>query len=311
MSTLKLSGLNSGSSIIKAPDSGSTGVTFTLPASAGTLATTADNGSQLDHSGTKKIEATSTGASVVGVGKFFLENNGGAGGGIVASNTNASNPAMGGFLDLMERDVNFGTANNYGVRLYYDGSTNKFHIQGGNETTVATHLTMVRDSGEITIDTGDLIFGTAGKGIVLGNTSNTDANTLDDYEEGTYNAVISGSTSGTFNMDSNDTLAYTKVGRIVSVQGYIGVSSGSVSGNLRMTLPFTPTSLPDDAQYNFSSLMIQNTGNTNSGQKYLFLTGDAYGWFYKVEDSGSAGYMHNNDVDSAFQVAVSFTYISG
>ena len=43
MSTLKLSGLTSGSSIIKAPDSGSTGVTFTLPASAGTLATTADS----------------------------------------------------------------------------------------------------------------------------------------------------------------------------------------------------------------------------------------------------------------------------
>ena len=137
------------------------------------------------------------------------------------------------------------------------------------------------------------------------------ANALDDYEEGTYNAVISGSTSGTFNMDSNDTLAYTKVGRIVSVQGYIGVSSGSVSGNLRMTLPFTPTSLPDDAHYNFSSLLIQNTGNTNNGQKYLFLTGDAWAWFYKVEDGGSAGYMDEGDVDSAFQVAVSFTYITG
>jgi hypothetical protein len=146
-------------------------------------------------------------------------------------------------------------------------------------------------------------------GVAIGGTGT--ANTLDDYEEGTYNAVISGGTSGTFNMDSNDTLAYTKVGRLVSVQGYIGVSSGSVSGNLRMTLPFTPTSLPDDAQYNFSSLFIANTGNTNSGQKYLFLTGDAYGWFYKVEDSGSASYMDNNDVDSAFQIAVSFTYITG
>ena len=42
MSTLKLNGVTSGSSIIKAPDSGSTGVTFTLPASAGTLAKTTD-----------------------------------------------------------------------------------------------------------------------------------------------------------------------------------------------------------------------------------------------------------------------------
>lgn len=39
MSTLKLNGATSGSSIIKAPDSGSTGQTFTLPASTGTLLT--------------------------------------------------------------------------------------------------------------------------------------------------------------------------------------------------------------------------------------------------------------------------------
>ncbi len=42
MSTLTLKGLTSGSSVLKAPDSGSNEVTFTMPASAGTLATTAD-----------------------------------------------------------------------------------------------------------------------------------------------------------------------------------------------------------------------------------------------------------------------------
>ena len=47
MSTLKLSGLTSGSSIIKAPDSGSTGVTFTMPAAAGTLLTTTGSAANL------------------------------------------------------------------------------------------------------------------------------------------------------------------------------------------------------------------------------------------------------------------------
>ena len=42
MSTIKLNGTTSGSSIIKAPDSGSTNQTFTLPASTGTLAKTSD-----------------------------------------------------------------------------------------------------------------------------------------------------------------------------------------------------------------------------------------------------------------------------
>ena len=56
--------------------------------------------------------------------------------------------------------------------------------------------TSISDSGEataisissgedVTISSGDIIFGTAGKGINLGVTSNTDSNTLDDYEEGT------------------------------------------------------------------------------------------------------------------------------
>jgi hypothetical protein len=44
MSTIKLTGTSSGSSIIKAPDSGSTNQTFTLPASSGTLVTTTDAG---------------------------------------------------------------------------------------------------------------------------------------------------------------------------------------------------------------------------------------------------------------------------
>jgi len=47
MSTLKLSGVTSGSSIIKAPDSGSTGQTFTMPASTGTLLTTTGSAANL------------------------------------------------------------------------------------------------------------------------------------------------------------------------------------------------------------------------------------------------------------------------
>ena len=47
MSTLTLKGLTSGSSVLKAPDSGSNEVTFTMPASAGTLLTTTGSASNL------------------------------------------------------------------------------------------------------------------------------------------------------------------------------------------------------------------------------------------------------------------------
>ena len=39
---------------------------------------------------------------------------------------------------------------------------------------------------DVKINSGDIYFATAGKGIVLGATSNTSANTLSDYETGTY-----------------------------------------------------------------------------------------------------------------------------
>mgnify|MGYP003686328801 CR=1 FL=1 len=111
-------------------------------------------------------------------------------------------------------------------------------------------------------------------------------------------------------MDSNNTFAYTKIGNLVSIQGYVGVSSGSVSGQLRINLPFTPAGFADDGEYNFSSLLLQNNGNTLAGQKYLFLTGDAYGNFYRVQDDGTAGYLTDGDVDSAFQFAASFSYLA-
>lgn len=295
MSTLKLSGLTSGSSIIKAPDSGSTGVTFTLPASAGTLATTADVPSSITDNGDATAITIDSNENV-GIGHPLNTHTQKL---VVKKNASATTPSSGAIVNL----VNEQGAGNF-ASLRFTGTNQNAYLgyrDGTTSTDRRLSIGVGADSEHFSFTSNGLTF----------NGDTAAANALDDYEEGTYNAVISGGTSGTFNMDANDTLAYTKVGRIVSVQGYIGVSSGSVSGNLRMTLPFTPTSLPDDAQYNFSSLFIANTGNTNSGQKYLFLTGDAYGWFYKVEDNGTAGYMHNNDVDSAFQVGVSFTYISG
>ena len=67
------------------------------------------------------------------------------------------------------------------------------------------------------------------------------ANTLDDYEEGTYDASITMGTSGTVTMNgSYDTLSYTKVGRIVHITGQIRVSSvSSPVGGTLIPLPFT------------------------------------------------------------------------
>jgi len=100
MSTLKLSGVTSGSSIIKAPDSGSTGVIFTLPASTGTLATTADT---FDPDGAVTINET--GADV----DFRVE---------------SSNDANAFFVDGANGKIGLGIAGALGATLHIDPDTN-------------------------------------------------------------------------------------------------------------------------------------------------------------------------------------------
>jgi len=64
------------------------------------------------------------------------------------------------------------------------------------------------------------------------------ANALDDYEEGTHTTAITmGSGTATLNLN---TLAYTKIGRQVSVSGQINISAvSSPSGTFQISLPFT------------------------------------------------------------------------
>jgi hypothetical protein len=143
------------------------------------------------------------------------------------------------------------------------------------------------------------------------NTDTAAANALDDYEEGTYSAVVTGATSGTFTMATERTLAYTKIGRLISIQGTIGVQSGSVSGNLRLSLPVAPTELTQDAEIGRPAVYLQNTGNTNSGQTFLQLSPDGSAYFTKISDGGSHSAITDSDVDSNFEIGVSFSYIGG
>jgi len=100
----------------------------------------------------------------------------------------------------------------------------------------------IEKAGDIKVNRGDLYFGTAGKGIVLGATSNTDANTLDDYEEGTWTPNIrnDGATATWTTQQGR----YVKIGEQVTVwfnaDGGSTPRSGGGSGALIMTgLPFT------------------------------------------------------------------------
>jgi hypothetical protein len=84
---------------------------------------------------------------------------------------------------------------------------------------------------------------TAGGQLAFPATQNASAgaNTLDDYEEGTWTAAFTAGTGSITINTSYNTGAYTKIGRQVTITGYFAVTSvSSPTGALTITgLPFT------------------------------------------------------------------------
>jgi len=124
-----------------------------------------------------------------------------------------------------------------------------FAYAGSGEAT--TDITFINsftldNDGDVKVLVGDLIFGTAGKGICLGVTSNTDANTLDDYEEGTWTAIIQDASSNTLSFSTN-TCGYIKVGKLVFISGRLVCDNldGASSAVSITNLPFA-TKATDD-----------------------------------------------------------------
>jgi hypothetical protein len=107
-------------------------------------------------------------------------------------------------------------------------------------------LTLQPRGGDVTISNGNLVIGTSGKGIDFSATSNSFSGSmtselLNDYEEGTWTPVITDLTNDA-TMDGTYTRgSYIKIGKQVTVRGYILTTSlGSVTGNVKIKgLPFT------------------------------------------------------------------------
>ena len=210
---------------------------------------------------------------------------------------------------------------------YYDGNNTRWEYINSTEEAAQIEMTT---GGAITLDvaaagtedtaitwnTGFEVLNDgkarAPNGLLFG-TDTAAANALDDYEEGYYDPSVSAyGTSGAFGFASaSNTLAYTKIGRTVHVQGYISITdmSGTDTGHLIMSLPFTAATLNDDSGYCFSSVVLQNHGGSITGNVYLFIIGST-AYFYKVQTDGSAGYIMVQHVDTTFQIGVNFTYLA-
>ena len=198
------------------------------------------------------------------------------------------------------------------VQVYNSGLafTSGYGIQGGvNADRASINLTSGSDGHvKFNVNNSEVARFTSG-GLAIGGTGA--ANTLDDYEEGTYTPTVTCENSGSYGLSTNsDTLQYTKIGRLVTVQGMLGVTSeSSPSGNLRVSLPFTAPSLTDDSDYALYAMGLSNHGSTITGTKFLFVQPGSVAWLYCLNSDGTSNYIDHTEVDTDFQFHVNLSYV--
>ena len=139
------------------------------------------------------------------------------------------------------------------------------------------------------------------------------ANKLDDYEEGTYTPAFTVASGSLTVHSSHNTLAYTKIGRVVHVQGEIRFSAiSSPSGNMSLNLPFAVADLAEGAA-RFTSAPIGQSGfNGTPNQTYYgSVKGEGVDtMFISTHNSGSDTGVNANQVTTNTEMIFSFTMIA-
>ena len=131
-------------------------------------------------------------------------------------------------------------------QLYCD-ATNVLRAQttptGSGAPVRATSPTLVTPKSTTTIGVGNATPSASGSGLSFPATqdASTDANTLDDYEEGTWTPAFAAS-GATFNYAANGQIgSYTKIGRKVTITARLQLAT---SGNTLVGQPLTISGLP-------------------------------------------------------------------
>ncbi len=202
-------------------------------------------------------------------------------------NTGAAAQAVNLYLDsaaggnsrrMIPKDVSLGI----GYSLHFDGQ--RISIMDTTGGIAYSYIAHTHDGDTLQLDGvnsdgGAFAFTTSGavtfsQNIAMANAKGIDfsatdsGNILDYYKKGTYTATLACGTSGTITLDlAQDDLAYTKVGRQVTITGYVVVDSvSSPVGSLSLNLPFTCANLAGRAGYStglmshFGIVALTNVG---------------------------------------------------
>jgi hypothetical protein len=156
-----------------------------------------------------------------------------------------------------------------------------------------------------TIGVGNIAGSTSGAGITFPATqsASSDANTLDDYEEGTWTPTLrgSGGTAGSYAQSQSGN--YVKIGKLVWIWGNVSISNkGSWSGAVYFSLPF-------NADTAYGTGAVRSQLHTFSGTLVCeWSTADAVTARFNVTSSG--GNQANLDWSGISQVGGNFMSFS-
>jgi hypothetical protein len=137
--------------------------------------------------------------------------------------------------------------------------------------------------------------------------ASTDANTLDDYEEGTWTPTVFGSTTSGTGTYSYQEGVYVKVGQMVTASAFISMSNNTGTGNIRFGgLPFTTVSTGTNRQaaaigyLNNCSLTALNVPLVQAANNVTSLV------MYQTPTGG--GVASEVPMDTSFEIIFTFTY---
>ena len=174
-----------------------------------------------------------------------------------------------------------------------------------NNPTIAGNLGV----NGITTSTGTIV---ASAGVAVGGTGA--ANTLDDFEEGTFSATMSFTNANGSHAFSRNVCSYVKVGRMVHLQMFVELSSKSgASGNARLSnLPFVPQSTTNGFQFGFVAFNNMTNGGAFDGDKSSMFVqlnpGDATMRMYVSNGAGAITQLSDAHITNTTQFRVNITY---
>ena len=183
--------------------------------------------------------------------------------------------------------------------MYHSGGNNNMVIMGGQtagaEPTAGTAVATFASGGDVTVNTGNLVIGTAGKGIdfsATGDSGGMESELLDDYEEGTWTPALQFDVGGSGISYGSRSGSYTKIGRMVHLQYYMAIASGVSSSDYfaRLTLPFTGIGV------NQQDARIRQW-NTGYSDWFLSLGGSAPVFFHSNAAGSGSNYARGDDVN--------------